>query len=207
MSPSIGPGTSRPLVCGRYHLQGQKDTIRPVCLKAAVPAVLSNVFCHGNDRNPQEPIRIYVQVGDKGILVKLCDTWAGFDVRRTLERFRTGKAYSSVAGKGVRRMAESPDFGVFFNRNGNGFHLIYLFEGDLRRLKSLEGRGQALPRPLEHAEAFLPATDGTRSDDLKQWIHGAVIRRAPKAIQRIDIVEALGTVYTREIIYYGFRRE
>ena len=152
---------------------------------------LSNAFCHGHGRDPHMPIRIVIRVGDKGVLVEIRDKGAGFMVKQTLQRFHAGKAYYSVAGNGILHMAESSDFGAFFNADGNIFYMIHLFDNGLENLQTVGEPEQSMVPALEgDGLPVLPAL-ASRPTDLKPWIRGAVLRTARKSLHRIDIGEEL----------------
>lgn len=148
---------------------------------------LSNAFCHGHGRNPQSPIHLMIRLGEAGILVRIHDTGQGFHVRRTLKRFHDGKAYFSVAGNGIQRMAESQDFGVFFNASGNVFSLMYLFADGLAKqpaaiLPVMEFSAPEKPYPRPTAPV-----SRRRPTDLKPWVRGAALRTAKGDVHRVDL--------------------
>lgn len=102
----------------RYELIGEKGIL---C------EALSNAFCHGHGKDPQQPIYVRVVEGDQGLIIQIQDCGPGFDVEKIFSSYRSGKSYYVTAGNGIRLMAESQHFGVYYNARGNTFHLLYLF--------------------------------------------------------------------------------
>ncbi|MGD9212718.1 MAG: ATP-binding protein [Desulfobacteraceae bacterium] len=103
----------------RYELIGEKGLLAEA---------LSNAFYHGHRKDPKLCIEVTIYVGLKGILVKIHDCGAGFDVKKIYNHYLKGKPYFHTAGNGIRSMANSKLFGIFYNNLGNTFHLLYLFE-------------------------------------------------------------------------------
>jgi hypothetical protein len=158
---------------------------------------LSNAFCHGHGRDPQRPIHMTIRVGEAGVLVEIRDTGPGFTVRRTLQRFHAGKAYYSVAGNGMQRMAESQDFGVFFNSSGNAFHLLHLFAGDLVEQVAAGASTGFAETPSGH-DSRPPAPESHMPPpDLNLWIRGAVLRAPGRAVHRVSIGPELADALLR----------
>ncbi|MDA8139130.1 MAG: ATP-binding protein [Desulfobacteraceae bacterium] len=106
----------------RHELIGEKGIL---C------EALSNAFCHGHGKDPQKPIVIYIFEGKKGLLIRIKDNGRGFDVQKVFQQFCGNKQYYSTAGNGIRRMAESPRFGIFYDSSGSAFHLLYFYDGAL----------------------------------------------------------------------------
>lgn len=106
----------------RFELIGEKGIL---C------EALSNAFCHGHAKDPCKPIVLYVFKGKKGLLVRIKDSGEGFDVQTVYHRFCNNKHYYSTAGNGLRLMAQSRRFGVFYDATGTAFHLLYFFDGTL----------------------------------------------------------------------------
>lgn len=158
---------------------------------------LSNAFCHGHGRNPQSPIHLTIRLGEEGILVEIRDTGHGFDVRRTLKRFHAGKAYFSVAGNGIQRMAESQGFGVFFNTHGNAFYLMHLFAGGLVKQAASCLPVVDFPNPSGSYPRPTGPESRRRPTDLKPWIRGAVLRMANGGIHRVDLGRELADALLR----------
>lgn len=102
----------------RYDLIGEKGLL---C------EALSNAFCHGHRKDPHKPIMVRAVVGNQGLVVRIRDCGPGFDVADIYARYKKNKTYYVTAGNGLRRMAESTDFGIFYDTTGNSFHLIYFF--------------------------------------------------------------------------------
>jgi len=103
----------------RYDLIGEKGIL---C------EALSNSFCHGHNRESKLPISIKVYLGQRGVLVQIKDSGNGFAVDKIKKNFRFGKPYFHLAGNGLRRMARSAHFGIFYCSKGNTFHLVYYFD-------------------------------------------------------------------------------
>lgn len=103
----------------RYALIGEKGIL---C------EALANAFRHGHGKNPRKAIVLRVYLGARGLLVRVCDTGKGFDVREVIQGYLNKKVYYHTAGNGIRRMASSKQFGIFYNRSGSAVHLLYDFE-------------------------------------------------------------------------------
>jgi len=73
-------------------------------------------------------------VGVRGLIIRIKDSGNGFSIRNIYEKFENGKAYFHTAGNGLRLMISSKRFGVFYNKTGNAFHLLYMFDEDLSAL-------------------------------------------------------------------------
>jgi hypothetical protein len=166
---------------------------------------LSNAFCHGNQRDPAKPIWVSVLTGSEGCLIRIKDGGAGFDVRRTLARYKAGKAYYSVAGNGFKRMAEAAAFGVFFNPSGNALHLLYLFDGRrLPGLASSSGKEAPAARNAPQRTARLGCKSKAGAAHTRQtpdaapwapWIRAAVARTAGGGMQRLALGEELAEAF------------
>lgn len=102
----------------RYDLIGEKGVL---C------EALSNAFCHGHKKDSSKPIVLSIYLGDRGLIVRVKDEGAGFDLRQVEEQFVRGKSYFHLAGNGLRLMIHSPHFQIFFTDGGTGFNLMYLF--------------------------------------------------------------------------------
>ncbi len=109
----------------RYELIGGKGLL---C------EALSNAFCHGHTKDPRKPITLRVWVGNLGLIVQIQDCGPGFDVQGVYQRFIANRDYYSTAGNGLRLMAHSQRFGVFYDPTGRRFHLLYFFSDSLDRL-------------------------------------------------------------------------
>ena len=109
----------------RYELIGEKGIL---C------EALSNAFSHGNRKDPFKTIQVRIWLGENGLLVKIKDNGDGFNVRETYERYRKRKRYYALAGNGMRLMAESENFGVFYDAGGTIFYMLYLFKTKLCNL-------------------------------------------------------------------------
>ena len=109
----------------RYELIGEKGIL---C------EALSNAFYHGHGKDPEKPIFVRVLVGDHGLVVEIKDSGKGFAVQKVYERFQKRKHYFSAAGNGIRLMAASRRFGIIHAGAGTAFHMLYLFNGDMRNL-------------------------------------------------------------------------
>lgn len=111
----------------RYELIGEKGLL---C------EALSNAYCHGNKRNGALPIHVRVYVGTFGLLIQIQDSGTGFDVNQVLTDCANRKAYFHQAGNGTRLMVESKIFGVFYEKGGATFYMVYAFDEDLQKLSS-----------------------------------------------------------------------
>ncbi len=95
---------------------------------------LSNAFYHGHGKDGAKPIDVAVHVGRTGLVVRIEHQGTGFDVDAIYERYKRKKLYYNLAGNGIRLMIRSETFGIFYNRRGNAFHLIYLFDEGIESL-------------------------------------------------------------------------
>lgn len=109
----------------RYELIGEKGIL---C------EAFSNAFCHGHQKDPRRPIKLKVFQGRQGMLIQIADDGPGFYVKKVIRRYLNNQRYYSTAGNGIHLMAASKHFGIFFNRSGTNFHLLYLFDEGLQRL-------------------------------------------------------------------------
>ncbi len=105
----------------RYDLIGENGLLAEA---------LSNSFTHGHNKNSERPIRVVIYLGEHGLIVRIEDEGAGFDVRGTFEKFMKKGQYFHLAGNGLRHIVNSRIFGVFYNHKGNVFHLLHLFHQD-----------------------------------------------------------------------------
>ena len=88
----------------------------------------------GKDR--LKPITVSVLLGEKGLIVRISDFGKGFNVPRIYKHYIYKKRYFTSVGSGLRCMAASAHFGVFYNQKGTQINLLYLFENGLTRLSS-----------------------------------------------------------------------
>lgn len=102
----------------RYELIGEKGIL---C------EALSNAFCHGHGKDPRQAIFVRVVEGDQGLITQVQDNGPGFDVGKIFRSYCSGKSYYITAGNGIRLMAESTHFGVYYNARGTTFHMLYMF--------------------------------------------------------------------------------
>lgn len=102
----------------RYDLIGEKGIL---C------EALSNAFSHGHDKDPKKAIVVRVYLGTRGLLVRVGDTGKGFDVNHVIQCYQKKKNYYHTAGNGIRLMATSEHFGVFYDSSGSAFHMLYDF--------------------------------------------------------------------------------
>lgn len=102
----------------RYELIGDKGLL---C------EALSNAFYHGHQRNVSQPIAVRVVVGQHGLLVRIKDNGAGFEMADVFKSYLTNQRYYALAGNGIRLMAQNQRFGIFYADSGTAFHLLYLF--------------------------------------------------------------------------------
>jgi hypothetical protein len=89
--------------------------------------ILANAFSHGHRKKPELVILVRIFLGAAGLLIRVQDGGSGFDHRQTLEDFRCGRPYFHSAGSGLRKMAQSQSFTVFFTDRGSACHLLHLF--------------------------------------------------------------------------------
>lgn len=97
---------------------------------------LSNAFYHGHHKNPLKPIIVSVLLGRKGLIVRVSDCGKGFNVKKIYKHYEKGKRRFSSVGNGIRLMASSPCFGIFYNQKGTAINLLYLFENGLTVISS-----------------------------------------------------------------------
>lgn len=110
----------------RYELIGEKGIL---C------EALANAFSHGHGKNPKRAISLRVYLGKRGLVVRISDSGKGFDVQSVIQGYLEKKIYYHTAGNGVRRMATSKRFGIFYDRSGSAFHMLYDFEQRFDGLK------------------------------------------------------------------------
>lgn len=110
----------------RYELIGEKGIL---C------EALSNAFCHGHGKDPKRTIVLKVFLGERGLVVRVCDSGKGFNVRQVFQSYRNKKMYYHTAGNGIHLMASSKHFGIFYDAAGSAFHMLYSFD---RTFKGLE---------------------------------------------------------------------
>ena len=113
----------------RYDLIGEKGIL---C------EALSNAFSHGHQKDPKQPILVHVYLGEHGLLVRIADSGAGFDVKNVMQRYFQKKHYYNTAGNGFHLMATSTKFGIFYNARGTVFHLLYAFHCRVQSLPQME---------------------------------------------------------------------
>ncbi len=105
---------------------------------------LSNAFYHGHRKDAYTPIRVQVFRGRCGLLVRIKDRGAGFDVAAVYDKFRTGSNYYTLAGNGIRLMGRSRIFFIYYTGGGTTFNLLYPF--DPRTIDALERIGPGKER-------------------------------------------------------------
>ena len=54
-----------------------------------------------------------------------------FNLRKVLNHYRKKRRYLTTVGTGIRRMAETHQYGVFYNPKGTEVHLLCLFDDNL----------------------------------------------------------------------------
>lgn len=111
----------------RYELIGGKGIL---C------EALSNAFSHAHNKDPDLAIHVKVLLGRLGLMVRIADSGKGFDVEKVYTNFCNNRKYYFTAGNGMRRMAESERFGIFHNKAGTAFHLLYFFSDCLESVPS-----------------------------------------------------------------------
>lgn len=102
----------------RYELIGEKGIL---C------EALANAFSHGHGKNPEKAISLKVYLGTQGLVIRVSDSGKGFDVKSVIQGYLEKKVYYHTAGNGIRRMATSKRFGIFYDRSGSAFHMLYDF--------------------------------------------------------------------------------
>jgi hypothetical protein len=99
--------------------------------KSLFHEAMCNAFSHAHHRDRLKPIMVSVVLGDKGVMIQVADGGRGFNLQKAYRHYRMKRRYLTAAGDGIRRMAESKRYGVFYNRKGTKFHLLYLFSNNL----------------------------------------------------------------------------
>jgi hypothetical protein len=99
--------------------------------KSLFHEALCNAFNHAHHRDRLKPITVTVLLGDKGLIIRVADGGRGFNLQKVYKHCRMKRRYLTAAGDGIRRMAESHRYGVFYNHKGTEFNLLYLFENKL----------------------------------------------------------------------------
>lgn len=97
---------------------------------------LSNAFCHAHHKDRLKPITVSVLLGRTGLIIRVSDCGKGFNVPRIYKHYVYKKRHFTSVGSGIRFMAASPHFGIFYNQRGTQINLLYLFEDGLNRLSS-----------------------------------------------------------------------
>jgi hypothetical protein len=92
---------------------------------------LVNAYCHAHHRDRLMPIIVTVLMGDNGFVIQVADRGKGFNLQKVYKHYRKKRRYLTAVGNGIRRMAETDRYGVFYNPNGTEFHLLYLFNENL----------------------------------------------------------------------------
>jgi hypothetical protein len=110
------------LTCHPDDLTGEKSLFHEA---------MCNAFSHGHHRDRLKPIAVDVLLGDQGFMIQVADRGRGFNLQKVYRHCRMKRRYLTAAGDGIRRMAESQRYGVFYNRKGTKFHLLYLFSNNL----------------------------------------------------------------------------
>lgn len=99
--------------------------------KGLLYEALSNAFCYGHHKNPLKPITVSVLLGRTGLIVRVSDCGKGFNVKKVYKHYEKRKRRFSSVGNGIRLMASSPCFGIFYNQKGTAINFLYLFENGL----------------------------------------------------------------------------
>jgi hypothetical protein len=102
--------------------------------KGLLHEALSNAFCHGHHHDRLTPITVSVLQGDKGFIIQIADRGKGFNLQKVYKHYRKKRRYLTTVGNGIRQMAETHRFGVFYNPKGNQVHLLCLFNDNLEEL-------------------------------------------------------------------------
>lgn len=119
--------------------------------KSLLHEAMSNAFCHAHHRNMLKPINVRFLLGSQGFMIRVTDWGKGFNVQKTYKHYHRKRRYLTSVGNGIRLMAASSRYGVFYNQKGTAFHLIYLFEQGLEELSF--DRLSAGPGPQVEATA------------------------------------------------------
>lgn len=104
--------------------------------KSLLHEAMSNAFRHAHHRNPLKPITVRFFMGNHGLMIRVADCGKGFNVQKSYKHYHKKRRYLTSVGNGIRLMAASPRYGVFYDQKGTAFHLIYLFEKELAELSS-----------------------------------------------------------------------
>lgn len=99
--------------------------------KSLLHETLSNAFCHGHHHDRLTPIAVSVLLGDKGFIIQVADRGKGFNLQKVYKHYRKNRRYLTTVGNGIRRMAETHQFGVFYNPKGTEVNLLSLFDDNL----------------------------------------------------------------------------
>jgi hypothetical protein len=99
--------------------------------KSLLHQALSNAFDHAHHRNRLKPITVRILLGSKGFIIQVTDCGRGFNLQRMYKHCRKNRRYLSSVGDGLRLMAANHRYGVFYNRKGTSFHLLFLYEENL----------------------------------------------------------------------------
>lgn len=102
--------------------------------KSLLHEAMSNAFGHAHHRNTLKPITVRFLLGSQGLMIRVTDCGKGFNVQKLFKHYHKKRRYLTSVGNGIRLMAASPQYGVFYNQKGTAFHLIYLFEKELADL-------------------------------------------------------------------------
>ncbi len=99
--------------------------------KSLLHQALSNAFAHAHHRDRLKPITVRILLGDKGFIIQVTDCGKGFNLQKVFKHSYKKRWYLFPVGNGIRSMAANPQYGVFYNRKGTAFHLLYLFKENL----------------------------------------------------------------------------
>ena len=120
--------------------------------KSLLHQALSNAFDHAHHRDRLKPITVRILLGGKGFIIQVTDCGKGFNLKKMYKHCRKNRRYLSSVGNGLRLMAANPRYGVFYNRKGTTFHLLFLYEENLD--EQLSNRLAVAPKTrLEPAHA------------------------------------------------------
>ena len=95
---------------------------------------LSNAFCHAHHKDPLKPITVNVMQGRIGLIIRASDSGKGFKVQKIFKHYTKNKRHFTSVGSGIRLMASSPHYGIFYNQKGTQINFLYLFENGLTSL-------------------------------------------------------------------------
>lgn len=91
---------------------------------APVGTLLENAFWHGNENNPDLPVILQVQEGEKGHVLTIGDQGQGFDYGTTINKAKAGEKYFKNLGAGIREVNRWK-WDIVYSPPGNVVHVLY----------------------------------------------------------------------------------